>query len=138
MKKLKKLFQDKLFLTILRCVFSLLLGRIFFLCYYFTHESTYSTISTAFFIPSAILICIGFFSLINHFGGRDFVGYASATTIQFLKRNPEKPFEDLVAYKEYKNGQREFEGPVYLPYFIFGVIYLAVAIIFYILFRKSI
>lgn len=137
MKRIKNLLKDKLFLTLFRCTVSLLFGRIFFLCYYFTHESTYSSLSTAFFIPGAVLLFIGVFSLINHLGGRDFVSYASINTLSFLKKNSEKPFEDLVAYKEYKEGKREFEGPVYLPYLIFGAVFTALAIIFYILYVKS-
>lgn len=82
-------------------------------------------------------MAVGVFSLINHLGGWDFVSYASLTTAQFLRKNPEKPFEDLVAYKEYKNEKREFEGPIYLPYLIFGVIFIALAVIFYLLYRKS-
>ena len=137
MKKIKKLFQDKVFLTIFRCSISFLFGAIFFLCYFFTNERTYSTISTGFFVPGAVLLAVGVFSLINHLGGWDFVSYASLTTAQFLRKNPEKPFEDLVAYKEYKNEKREFEGPIYLPYLIFGVIFIALAVIFYLLYRKS-
>lgn len=138
MKKIKKLFQDKLFIIIFKSVVSALFGIIFFLCYFFTHERTYSTISTGFFIPAVILLVIAFFSFINHLGGWDFISYASITTTQYLKKNPEKPFEDLIAYKEYKNERREFEGPVYLPYLIFGLVFLLLAIVFYVLFKKSI
>lgn len=138
MKKIKKLFQDKLFLFLFKCSISLLFGIIFFVCYYFCNERTYSTISTGFFIPGAILLVLSFFSFVNHLGGWDFISYASLTTAQYLKKNPEKPFEDLIAYKEYKNEKREFEGPIYLPYLIFGLIFLILAIVFYVLFKKSI
>ena len=138
MKKIKKLFQDKLFLAIFKSVVSVLFGTVFFLCFFFTHERTYSTISTGFFIPASILIAISFFSFVNHLGGFDFVSYATITTAQYLKKNPEKPFEDLIAYKEFRNEKREFEGPVYIPYLIFGLIFLVLAIVFYILFKKSI
>lgn len=138
MKKIKKLFQDKLFLFLFKCSISLLFGIIFFVCYYFCNERTYSTISTGFFIPASILIGISFFSFVNHLGGFDFVSYATITSAQYLKKNPEKPFEDLIAYKEYKNEKREFEGPIYIPYLIFGLIFLVLAIVFYVLFKKSI
>ena len=134
MKKIIKLLQDKLFLAIFKSVVSLLFGAIFFLCWFFTHERTYSTISTGFFVPGAILLVIGFLSFVNHLGGWDFISYASLTTIQYLKKNP----EDLIAYKEYKNEKREFEGPIYLPYLIFGLIFFVLAIVFYVLFKKSI
>ncbi len=137
MKKLKKLLNNKFFVFGLKSFFSLLFGMIFFLCYYFTHESTYSTLSTGFFVPGAVLLVVAVFSFINHLGGMDFLHYASLTTVSYLKKNPEKPFEDLVAYKEYKNESREFEGPVYLPYVIFALIFLALALTFYLLFRKS-
>ncbi len=138
MKKIKKLFQDKLFLTLFRSALSFLFGAIFFLSYFFTHERTYSTISSGFFIPAAVLLTVGIFSLINHLGGWDFVSYASITTVQYLRKNPERPFEDLIDYKEYKNEKREFEGPVYLPYLIIGAVFLLLAIIFYVLYKKSI
>lgn len=138
MKKIKKLFQDKLFLFLFKCSISLLFGIIFFVCYYFCNERTYSTISTGFFIPGAILLVLSFFSFVNHLGGWDFISYASLTTAQYLKKNPEKPFEDFIAYKEYKNEKREFEGPIYLPYLIFGLVFLILAIVFYVFFKKSI
>lgn len=137
MNKLKKLLSNKLFLIGMKSLIALLFGLIFFLCYYFTHERTYSTLSTGFFVPGAILLVIAVFSFVNHIGGLDFFRYASLTTVSYLKKNPEKPFDDLIAYKEYKNESREFEGPVYLPYLIFALIYLALALTFYLLFRKS-
>lgn len=68
----------------------------------------------------------------------DFINYGTVTMLSFLKRNPEKPYEDLIDYKEYKNEKREFEGPIFLPYFIFGLVFLVVAIIFYVIFKQSI
>lgn len=137
MNKLKKLLNNKFFLFGMKSLIALLFGLIFFLSYYFTHERTYSTLSTGFFVPGFVLLVLTVFSFINHLGGLDFFRYASLTTVNYLKKNPEKPFEDLIAYKEYKNEQREFEGPVYLPYLIFALIYLALALTFYLLFQKN-
>ncbi len=138
MNKLKNLLNDKVFVTILRCIFCLIIGIVAFLSYFFTHERTYGDISTAFFIPACILLFIGFLSCVNHYGGMDFINYGTVTMLSFLKRNPEKPYEDLIDYKEYKNERREFEGPIFLPYFIFGLVFLVVAIIFYVIFKQSI
>lgn len=135
MKQLKTFFSDPLVRTITRYIVSVLLCLIIFLIVFFTGERSVVTTINSFFVSGACVLGLGFFSLVNHFGGMDFFRYATITTAAFLKKNPEKPFEDLVEYRDYKNKQRQFEGPVFLPYIIVGSIFLVVALIIYFVYK---
>lgn len=123
--------QSILVQYIIRTAFALLIGVGVFLGIFFTHEITYKNISDSCFVPAFVLLTLGFFSLVNHFGGFDFARYASVTTMSFMRKNAEKPYEDLIDYKEHKNEERQFEGPVYVPYFIWTVLFLVPALVFY-------
>lgn len=129
MRKLIEFFRDELVGKILRYVLIALLGVGIFLLIYLLNEKTLVTASNACLAPASVLLVLGFFSLMTHLGNMDFVSYGMISAFGSLKKNYEKPYEDLIDYKTQKKQQRQYEGPVYLPYFIFGLIFLVASII---------
>lgn len=83
------------------------------------------------------MLVLGFFSLVNRYGGFDFFAYGFSAATHSLRRGSPLPYDDLVDYKDKKKGQREMKGRVYLPYFIYGGLWLIPATILFILFKVS-
>ncbi len=125
-------------MTIIRYGFCVALLLAISLSYIFTHEKNYGELSTAFFVPGIVISFLGFMSCLNHYGALDFVKYSFSTVAHALRKGAEQPYEDLIDYKESKEETREFEGLVYLPYYIIGAISLIIAFVFYLLYRQYI
>lgn len=135
---MKKLFEDKKAMTIARYVFCFVLLVSISLTYIFTHEINYGELSTAFFVPGIVIFFLGFMSCLNHYGALDFVRYSFLSVASAFKKGSEQPYEDLVDYKESKEERRQFEGLVYLPYYIVGFLSLVVAFVFFLLYKEYI
>jgi hypothetical protein len=136
MHALKEFLADRHVQKIIRWVFLLLLGGAIFLIIYFTGERSLQRTCDSCFAPGCVLIGLGFFSLVNHWGGFDFFLYGTSASLSALRKGTPKPYEDVMDYKEQKKEYRESSGPVYLPYFIYGVLWLAVSLVFYCLYRS--
>jgi hypothetical protein len=137
MHALKDFLANRQVQKIIRWVFLLLLGGAIFVTIYFTGERSLQRTCDSCFAPGCVLIGLGFFSLVNHWGGFDFFLYGTSASLGALRKGTPKQYEDVMDYKEQKKEYRESSGPVYLLYFIYGVLWLAVSIVFYCLYRSA-
>jgi hypothetical protein len=124
MRFLKDFLADVTVQKIIRWVFLFLLGGALFLAIYFTSDQTLRKACDSCFVPGCVLVALGFFSLVNRYGGFDFFLYGANAALNAIRKGSPKEYEDLMDYKEKKQVSREMDGPVYLPYFIYGVLWL--------------
>lgn len=80
--------------------------------------------SNGFFIGGFSLICFGGLSVINYFGGFDIFQYT------FRRRPKGGPQESLYDFSNRKKLERSKGKKTFIPYFVIGVFYILVALIF--------
>lgn len=127
--RIKDLFYNRTFCTIFRYVLSFLAGLSIFLAYFFTSNRSLIASCNACFIPGAVLVGIAFFSILNLLGFFDFVEYGTVQIVQSFKKDSIREYKDLVDYKKKKIEKRKKGKLVFLPYLIFGAIWIIAAII---------
>ena len=79
----------------------------------------------SFFFAGFAMICLGGLSIVNYYGGYDFMSYA------FSKRNPDGTKIQYSTYIENKENKRKNNKLPFGPYFVRGTIFLIVSIIIY-------
>ena len=79
----------------------------------------------SFFFAGFAMICLGGLSIVNYYGGYDFMSYA------FSKRNPDGTKIQYSTYIENKENKRKNNKLPFGPYFVIGTIFLIVSIIIY-------
>lgn len=127
--KIKDLLSNKTITNILRYLLIILIFLAIFLPIYLSSNKSLTSLCNSFFIPGAVLIGIGFLSLLTYFGFFDFVGYGFTSVYQSLKKESIREYKDLIDYKEKKTLKRKDNKFIYIPYFIFGLIFLIVSLI---------
>ena len=127
--KLKDYFLNPIFSIVFRYSFAFLLGLSVFLAMFFTSDRSLLASCNACFIPGVVLVGIGFFSILNLLGFFDLAEYGTVSIVQSFKRDSVREYKDLVDYKEKKTIKRKKRRLVFLPYMIFGLIWIVASII---------
>ena len=79
----------------------------------------------SFFFSGFAMICIGGLSIINYYGGYDFMAYA------FSKKHVNGKKIQYIDYIEKQNSKRESRQLPFGPYFVIGVLFLIISILIY-------
>ena len=79
----------------------------------------------SFFFAGFAMICFGGLSIVNYFGGYDFMSYA------FSKRNSDGTKIQYSTYIENKETKRKAKKLPFGPYFVIGAVFLIVSLIIY-------
>lgn len=75
------------------------------------------------------MIGIAFFSILNLFGAFDLAEYGTISIVQSFRKDDIIEYKDLIDYKEKKSVKRKKNHFVFLPYLIFGIIWLVISIV---------
>lgn len=81
----------------------------------------------SFFFAGFAMVCIGGLSIINYFGGYDFMSYA------FSKRNPDGTRVEYSAYISNKIEKRKTKTLPFGPYFVIGALFTLVSFLIYVI-----
>jgi hypothetical protein len=138
MKFIKYLLEDPLYSKIIKWVFLALVSVSIFLAIYFTSERTLVNACNATFAPGCVMIVLAFFSIVNYFGGFDFVEYGFVSGFNSLKKGSPLEYEDLIDYKQKKKASRKEDSLVFLPYLVYGGIFLIASLVLLLLFKASV
>lgn len=138
MKLIKYILEDPLYSKIVKWVLSALVATSIFLAIYFTSDRSIISACNSTFIPGVIMIGIAFFSFINYFGGFDFAEYGFISGINSLKKGSPIEYDDLIDYKTKKKISRKNNPFVFLPYAVYGIIYLIAALVLFLIYKSSI
>ena len=79
----------------------------------------------SFFVAGFSMVCFGGLSIINYFGGYDFMSYA------FSKRNPDGTKIQYSTYIENKESKRKVKNLPFGPYFVVGIIFIIISLVIY-------
>lgn len=85
-----------------------------------------------FFVSGAILLTLGFFSLLGSFGAFDSVSYLGYTLGNMFRPGrivDDKPHMNLVDYVDMKKEKRAKNKYAYVPYFEFGILFVFISFI---------
>ena len=75
------------------------------------------------------MLAIAFFSILNLFGTFDLAEYGTISIVQSFKKDDIIQYKDLIDYKEKKSIKREKNRFIFLPYLIFGIIWIIISIV---------
>jgi hypothetical protein len=103
---------------------------IFCLVFFLRGYYTLSGASDACFAAGAGLALVPFLILIYRTGLFDIANYGFLTWLNSFKANSPKPYESAGAYSEKKKYLRSQSHPLLWPYIVIGVLSLALALIF--------
>ena len=79
----------------------------------------------AFFIGGSATVCFGMLSLVTYYGAFDFVSYA------FMGKNENGKRVDFADYLEDRKERNLKRKNIFVPYFIIGLIFIAIAMTLY-------
>ena len=127
--KLKDYLLNPLFAKIFRYSLALLLSLSIFLGIFFTSDKSLTSICDACFVPGVVMLAIAFFSILNLFGTFDLAEYGTISIVQSFKKDDIIQYKDLIDYKEKKSIKREKNRFIFLPYLIFGIIWIIISIV---------
>lgn len=91
-----------------------------------------------FFISGASLIFIGLLSCLFFYGAFDTFSFSFSYVKNSYSKNKDERVNDFYKYKQNKNSKRENMNIPYTPYLINGLLFLIIAIVFYIIFKASV
>ncbi len=88
----------------------------------------------AFFITAAVNISLGILSLLSYFGsfnGIGYIGYYLSNRVMDVFRKNEVNIANYGKYLEIKEEKKNKKNYSFIPYMIFGILFLAIALIIF-------
>lgn len=137
MHLIKLILKDPIYSKILRWVFFGIASISAFLAIFFTSDRSILSACNATFIPGCVMLCLGFFSFFNNCGSFDFAEYGFISGINSLRKGSPIEYEDLIDYKAKKKVTRKENRWVFLPYAVYGDLFLIASLVLYFLYKAS-
>lgn len=114
----------------LRTVIAIVISLSFFFGIYYGTSRDYKALCDASGIAGAVSIGLGIMSLVNYFGFFDFASYGFISVFSALRKDAEKPYDDLVDYKDRKAKKRKTDKFNFIPYIVVGIIFIVLFVVF--------
>lgn len=116
---------------VVRTAVAIIVSSAFFFGIYFGTSRDYKALCDATGIAGAISIAMGIMSLVTYFGFFDFASYGFISVFSSLRKDPVRPYEDLVDYRDKKAKKRKYNNWNFIPYITVGIIFIILFIVFY-------